>query len=61
MQDVGLDHGMVAESFETSAPWDKVLNVVNNTKHVLKEQCISALHHIIYPLTPFPSPFPDFF
>lgn len=38
-QDVGLDYGMVAESFETSAPWDKVISVVNNTKSRLNKEC----------------------
>lgn len=40
IRDVGLDYGMVAESFETSAPWDKVVNVVNNTKSRLNQECI---------------------
>ena len=35
-----MDFGMVAESFETSAPWDRVVNVVNNTKGRLHKECI---------------------
>ena len=35
-----MDYGMVAESFETSAPWDRVVSVVNNTKSRLTKECI---------------------
>ena len=35
-----MDYGMVAESFETSVPWDRVLNVVNNTKDRLSKECV---------------------
>jgi alkyldihydroxyacetonephosphate synthase len=38
-QDIGLDYGVVAESFETSVPWDRVVNVVNNTKSRLEKEC----------------------
>lgn len=39
-QDTGLDHGVVAESFETSVPWDRVSAVVTNTKHRIETECI---------------------
>ena len=35
-----MDYGMVAESFETSAPWDRVINVVTNTKARLEKECV---------------------
>ena len=35
-----MDYGMVAESFETSVPWDRVVNVVNNTKDRLFKECV---------------------
>lgn len=40
-----MDYGMVAESFETSAPWDRVVNVVNNTKDRLNKECIGNWNH----------------
>jgi len=39
-KDIGLDYGTVAESFETSAPWDRVSAVVANTKHRIESECI---------------------
>jgi len=41
IRDIGMDFGMVAESFETSAPWDRVVHVVNNAKQCLERECIS--------------------
>ena len=40
LKDIGMDFKVVAESFETSAPWDRVVNVVNNTKGVLHRECV---------------------
>jgi len=40
-----MDYGMVAESFETSVPWDRVVNVVNNTKGRLFRECIGKFHY----------------
>lgn len=39
IRDIGLNYGVVAESFETSVPWDRVVNVVNNTKSRLEKEC----------------------
>ena len=39
-QDIGLDYSIVAESFETSTPWDRVVDVVTNTKHRIEAECI---------------------
>ena len=36
-----MDFGMVAESFETSAPWDRVVHVVINAKQCLERECTS--------------------
>jgi len=41
IRDIGLDYGTVAESFETSAPWDRVSAVVANTKHRIESECIA--------------------
>jgi len=34
-QDLGLDYGVVAESFETSVPWDRCLELCNNVKECI--------------------------
>ena len=39
-KDFGMDYGVVAESFETSAPWDRVVSVVINTKFRLDKECV---------------------
>jgi len=41
IRDTGLDYGVVAESFETSVPWDRVSAVVTNTKHRIETECIA--------------------
>jgi len=41
IRDIGLDYGIVAESFETSTPWDRVAAVVANTKHRVESECIA--------------------
>ena len=32
-QDVALDYNVMAESYETAVPWDKVVFLVRNVKH----------------------------
>ena len=48
-----MDYGMVAESFETSAPWDRVVNVVNNTKDRLHKECTGNISSflLLFPST----------
>merc|ERR1712071_45578 len=41
IRDIGLDYSIVAESFETSTPWDRVVDVVTNTKHRIESECIA--------------------
>nr|CAD7266148.1 unnamed protein product [Timema shepardi] len=38
-RDLGLEHNIVAESFETSVPWDRTLSLCRNVKHCIAEQC----------------------
>jgi len=39
LQDLALDYGIVAESFETSVPWDKCQTLCDNVKAVVREEC----------------------
>lgn len=39
MQDLALDYGIVAESFETSVPWDKCEKLCYNVKAVVSDEC----------------------
>lgn len=39
IRDLGFDCGIVAESFETSMPWDRVLPLCTNVKHRVREEC----------------------
>ncbi|XP_071052156.1 alkyldihydroxyacetonephosphate synthase, peroxisomal [Onthophagus taurus] len=39
IRDLGLEYHIVAESFETSVSWDRVLTLCNNVKHRIKEEC----------------------
>jgi alkyldihydroxyacetonephosphate synthase len=39
LQDLGLDYGIVAESFETSVPWNKCESLCNNVKAVVHAEC----------------------
>jgi len=41
IRDLGFDYGVIGESFETSAPWDRVSNVIKNTKYRLELECIN--------------------
>lgn len=36
---MALQYGVVAESFETSVPWDRALKLVENVKHCIREEC----------------------
>ncbi|PIO59143.1 hypothetical protein TELCIR_19402, partial [Teladorsagia circumcincta] len=36
--DLGMEFGVLGESFETSVPWDKVLNLCRNVKEVIKRK-----------------------
>ncbi|PIO64796.1 hypothetical protein TELCIR_13561 [Teladorsagia circumcincta] len=38
MRDLGMEYGVLGESFETSAPWDKVLNLCRNVKELIKRK-----------------------
>ncbi|KAG7177818.1 alkyldihydroxyacetonephosphate synthase, peroxisomal-like [Homarus americanus] len=39
IRDLGFDYGIVAESFETSVPWDRVYALCHNVKHRIKSEC----------------------
>lgn len=48
LQDFVLDLGMVAESFETSVPWDKCEKLCKNVKAVLFEECKKhGIEHVL--------------
>lgn len=34
-----MDYGIVAESFETSVPWDKCETLCSNVKAVVRDEC----------------------
>ena len=42
LRDFGLNHQFIAESFETSAPWDKVDAVIRETKAQILRDCQNA-------------------
>ncbi|CAG9861381.1 unnamed protein product [Phyllotreta striolata] len=39
IRDLGLQFEVVAESFETSCPWDRAVTLVRNVKHVVADEC----------------------
>ncbi|CAH1241220.1 AGPS [Branchiostoma lanceolatum] len=39
LRDLGLEHYIVSESFETSVPWDRVLDLCRNVKERLNREC----------------------
>nr|XP_014280538.1 alkyldihydroxyacetonephosphate synthase isoform X3 [Halyomorpha halys] len=39
IRDLGLDFNIVAESFETSVPWDRTLTVCRNVKYIVRKKC----------------------
>ncbi|WKY03083.1 hypothetical protein Q1695_016407 [Nippostrongylus brasiliensis] len=38
LRDLGMEYGVIGESFETSVPWDKVLNLCRNVNELIKRQ-----------------------
>lgn len=40
-QDLAFEYNIVSESFETSVPWDRTVNLCNNVKYCVKQQCQS--------------------
>lgn len=38
IKDLGLDYGVVAESFETSVPWDRCLDLCRNVKERIRQE-----------------------
>ncbi|RWS10319.1 alkyldihydroxyacetonephosphate synthase: peroxisomal-like isoform X1 [Dinothrombium tinctorium] len=38
IRDLGLDYGVVAESFETSVPWDRCLDLCRNVKETIRRE-----------------------
>ena len=42
LRDLGFDYYIIAESFETSAPWDRVSELIRNVKMCLERACHSA-------------------
>lgn len=38
LRDLGMEYGVIGESFETSVPWDKVENLCKNVKELLKRE-----------------------
>lgn len=42
-QDLAFDYGIVAESFETSVPWDRVQALCHNVKHRISSECTGWL------------------
>uniref|UniRef100_A0A1B6LVZ4 Alkylglycerone-phosphate synthase n=1 Tax=Graphocephala atropunctata TaxID=36148 RepID=A0A1B6LVZ4_9HEMI len=49
IRDLALEYGVVAESFETSVPWDKTLMLCRNVKHRIDVECkaLSIKHYLI--------------
>uniref|UniRef100_A0A674DUL8 Alkylglycerone-phosphate synthase n=1 Tax=Salmo trutta TaxID=8032 RepID=A0A674DUL8_SALTR len=39
LRDLGMDYYVVAESFETSVPWDRVLDLCRNVKERINREC----------------------
>ena len=42
LRDLAFDYYIIAESFETSAPWDKVSQLIKNVKKCLERSCKNA-------------------
>lgn len=42
LRDLAFDYCIIAESFETSVPWDKVSILIRNVKNILQEACKKA-------------------
>ncbi|XP_065322931.1 alkyldihydroxyacetonephosphate synthase, peroxisomal-like isoform X2 [Gordionus sp. m RMFG-2023] len=39
IRDLGLDFGVLSESFETAVPWDKVIDLCRNVKDKIRRDC----------------------
>ncbi|XP_042894818.1 alkyldihydroxyacetonephosphate synthase, peroxisomal [Parasteatoda tepidariorum] len=39
IRDIGLEHGVVSESFETAVPWDRVTDLCRNVKDRIHREC----------------------
>ncbi|KAM6174297.1 alkyldihydroxyacetonephosphate synthase, peroxisomal [Erethizon dorsatum] len=39
MRDLGLEYYIIGESFETSAPWDRVVDLCRNVKERIRREC----------------------
>lgn len=48
LRDLGMEYGILGESFETSVPWDKIENLCRNVKELLKRE--TANFGIKYPV-----------
>ena len=44
-QDIGFDFCVVSESFETSVPWDRVLDLCRNVKDRIHRECMERGVH----------------
>ena len=42
LRDLAFDYYIIAESFETSVPWDKVSQLIKNVKKCLERSCKNA-------------------
>ena len=42
LRDLGFDYCVIAESFETSAPWDRVSDMIRNVKKCLERASKNA-------------------
>ncbi|TKR68564.1 hypothetical protein L596_024528 [Steinernema carpocapsae] len=42
LRDLGMEYGIMGESFETSVPWDKVINLCRNVKQLIKREAEEA-------------------
>nr|CAI5824234.1 unnamed protein product [Callosobruchus analis] len=49
LRDLGLEYDVVAESFETSVPWDRAISLDRNVKQVVTDECkrLGITHFII--------------
>ncbi|XP_060802916.1 alkyldihydroxyacetonephosphate synthase [Amyelois transitella] len=49
LRDVAIEYGIVAESFETSVPWDRTLALCRNVKQRIRDECAARgiQHYLI--------------
>ncbi|XP_053607692.1 alkyldihydroxyacetonephosphate synthase [Plodia interpunctella] len=48
LRDVAIEYGVVAESFETSVPWDRTLALCRNVKQRIRDECASrGIEHFL--------------